>query len=126
MLFGDALQLGQDLLDAGRADAGKHAVLLQNLAADVQREVFAVDDAADEAEVGREELFGVVQDEDALDVELDADLVLGLVEVKRRARRNEEERDVLQAALGAGVKPEERIFAVAGEALVELLVVLVG
>ena len=39
--------------------------------------------------------------------------------------RNVEEGGVLERAFGAGVEPEERVFPVAGDGLVELLVVLV-
>ena len=124
-MVGDGLQFGENLLDARGADAGEHAVLLQDFAADVERKVFAVDDAANEAQILRQKLLGVVHDEDALDVELYAALVFGLVEIERSLGGNVEERGVLQAAFGPGVEPEERIFPVAGDGLVQLLVVLV-
>ena len=73
----------------------------------------------------REEFLGVVHDEDALDVELDAGLVVGLVEIERGLGGDVEESGVLEGAFGAGVEPEERVFPVAGEGLVELLVVVV-
>ena len=121
----DVLQLGKDLLDACGANAGEYAILLQDLAADVQRKVFAVDDAADEAQVLRQKLLGVVHDEDALHVELDAGLVVGLVEIERSLRGDVEERGVLKASFGFGVEPEERIFPIAGDGFVEFLVVFV-
>ena len=119
------LQLGEDLLDAGRLDAGEHLVLLQNLARDVERKIFRVDDAADEAQVLRKQVLGIVHDEDALDVKLDAALVVGLVEIERSLGGDVEEGGVLERAFGAGVEPEERVFPVAGDGLVELLVVVV-
>ena len=70
--------------------------------------------------------FGVVHDEDALDVELDADLVLGLVEVEGALDGDEEEGGVFERTFGPGVEPEERVLGVAGDGLVELLVVVVG
>ena len=73
-----------------------------------------------------QQLLGVVHDEDALDVELDAGLVVGLVEVERGLGGDEEEGGVFERAFGAGVEPEERVFRVAGDGLVELLVVVVG
>ena len=88
-------------------------------------EVFGIDDAADETEVGGEEVFGVVEDEDAFDVELDAAFVVGLVEVEGGFGGDEEEGGVFERALGAGVEPEERVGGVAGDGLVELLVVFV-
>src|SRR6202042_3083634 len=123
---GEGFQFGEDLFDAGGLNAGEDLVLLQDLARDVERKVFGVDDAADEAEILREELLGVVHDEDALDVELDAGLVVGLVEIQGSLGWNVEESSVLKGAFGASVEPEERIFPVSGEGLVELLVVVVG
>jgi hypothetical protein len=125
IVLGDVLQLGENLLDARGLDTGEHLVLLQDLARDVEREVFGVDNAADKAQVLREQVLGVVHDEDALDVELDAAFVVGLVEIERSLGRNVEEGGVLERAFGAGVEPEEWIFPVAGDGLVELLVVLV-
>ena len=121
----DVLQLGKDLLDAGSPDAGEHAVLLQDFAADVERQIFAVDDAANEAQVLRQKLLRVVHDEDALYVELYAALVLGLVEIERSLGGDVEQRGVFQGAFGLGVEPEQRIFPIAGDGLVQFLVVLV-
>ena len=103
----------------------EHLVLLEDFAADIERQVFAVDDAAYEAQVLRQKLFSVVEDEDALHVKLDASLVLGLVEVERCARGDEEQRGVVETAFGLGMEPEERIFPITGEGFVEFLVVLV-
>jgi hypothetical protein len=51
----DVLQLGEDLLDAGGANAGEHAILLQDFAAHIERQIFAVDDAAHEAQILRQQ-----------------------------------------------------------------------
>ena len=83
-----------------------HAVLLEDLAADVEGQVLGVDDAAHEAQVGRQEFLVVVGDEDAADVELDAGLVVGVVEVEGSLRRDVEEGRVLDGALGLGVHPQ--------------------
>jgi hypothetical protein len=122
---GDGLQLGKDLFDAGGLDTGEYFVLLQDLARDVEREVFGVDDAADKAKVLGKQVLGIIHDEDAPDVELDAALVVGLVEIERSLGRNVEEGGVLERAFGAGMEPGHRIFPVAGDGLVELLVVVV-
>ena len=105
----DVLQLGEDLLDAGGADAGEHAILLQDLAADVERKIFAVDDAAHEAQVLGQQLLGIVHDEDAFHVELHAHLVFRLVEIQWSLRGNVEKRGVFKASFGLGMEPEERI-----------------
>ena len=66
------------------------ARLLQDLARDVQRQVVRVDDAADEAQVRRHQLLGIVHDEDAAHVQLDAVPVVAVPEVEWRALRDEE------------------------------------
>ena len=103
-----------------------YAILLEDFAADVEGKVFAVDDAAHEAQILRKKLPGVVQDKDALDVELDTGLELGLVEIERRLGGNEEERSVFETSFSFGVNPEEWILGVAGDRLVQLLVSLIG
>ena len=125
LVGGDQFEFGKDLFDAGGADAGEDAVLLEEFAGDVEGEVFGVDDAADEAQVGGEKLFGVVEDEDAFDVEFDADFVLGLVEIEGGFGGDEEEGRVLERALSLGVKPEEGVGGVAGKGVVEADVVFV-
>ena len=52
--------------------ASTSRVLLQQLARDVQRQITGVDDALDEAQVQRQELLGVVHDEHAPHVQLQA------------------------------------------------------
>src|SRR5262249_20960501 len=60
------------------------AILLQNLARDVEREIVRIDYAAHETEPARDEILALVEDEDALHVELNAALHLGAVEIERR------------------------------------------
>ena len=82
--------------------------LLQDLARDVERQVVRVDHAADEAQVRRQQLLGVVHDEDAPDVELDAVALLAVPQVERRARRDVEQLRVFLPAFDLGVRPGER------------------
>src|SRR3546814_13395467 len=58
--------LAQHLLAESAADLGEARVVLQQLAADIQRQVFGIDDAAQEAQVGRQQLRAVLRDEDSL------------------------------------------------------------
>ena len=69
--------------------------LLQDFARDVERQVVRVDDAADEAQIRRHQLLGVVHDEDAPHVQLDAVAMVAVPEIERRARRDEEQLGVL-------------------------------
>jgi hypothetical protein len=71
------------------------AVLLQDIAADVERQIFAVDYAANEAQVLGQKLSSVLHDEDAVYVELYAALVFGMVKIQRSLAGNIEQRGVL-------------------------------
>ena len=94
---GELFQVAQDAVGDRLADRFEHRVLLQHLARDVERQVFRIDDAAHEAKPGRQDL-GLVGDEDAADIELDAALALGIEEVERLPRRNEERGRSIRAA----------------------------
>ncbi len=120
----DVLQLGENFLHARRANAREDAILLQNFAAHVEREILAVDDATHEAQIRREKLLGIVCDEDALYIELHAHLVLRLIQIERSFGGNIEERSVLEASFGLGMEPEERVLRVAGDRLIQLFVVV--
>ncbi len=100
-------ELAEDLLDARLPDAGHDPVLLEYLAAHVERQVLGIDDAAHEAKVDGQELLLVVGYEDALHVELDAGAIIGAVEVEGSLGRNIEQGGVLDRALGLGVDPIE-------------------
>ena len=133
--LGEVGELPEDLLDAGLPDARHDPVLLEDLAAHVERQVLRVDDAADEAQVHRQELFLVVGYEDPLDVELDTRAVVRAEEVEGGLGGDIEEGRILDRALGLGMDPMKgRVFALrraefpeprAGEGFVEVHVVLV-
>jgi hypothetical protein len=107
-VLGQVFQHGQHPLGAAIADGLDVAAFLQQLAADVQRQVGRVDHALDEAQVGRQQGLGVVHDEDALDVELDAGLLVAVPQVHRRLAGEVEQLGVLGAAFDAVVRPGQR------------------
>ena len=72
VVFGQVFQHAQHALGTTFADGFDVAAFLQQLTRHVQRQVGRVDHALDKAQVGRQQRFGVVHDEHALDVELDA------------------------------------------------------
>ena len=78
------------------ADDLQLAILLQDLARDVQRKIVGVDHAFNEAQVGRHEIAALVHDEDALHIKLQAALHLGAVEVEGRLGGEVEQRVRLQ------------------------------
>ena len=100
--------------------------LLQDLARHVERQVVRVDDAADEAQVGRHQLLGVVHDEHPAHVELDAAPMFAIPQVERRPRRQVEEQRELLPSLHLGVRVGERRVHVVGHVLVQLVVLLLG
>ena len=102
------------------------ARLLQDLARDVERQVARVDDAAHEPEVRRHQVLGVVHDEDAPDVELDAVAMLAVPQVERRPLRDVEQLRVLVAAFDLRVHVGQRRLEVVRDVLVELVVLLLA
>ena len=107
-------RLGDALLDRGEERA-----LLDHLARDVERQVGGIDQPAHEAQIARQD-FGVVGDEDALDVELDAALAVGIEQVERPRAGHESERGVLLPALGAEMDGQRRLVELPGNAAVEI------
>src|ERR1035441_2586038 len=105
-------------------NTGERAVLLEYFAADIERKVFAIDDAANKAQILGQKFPGVVHDEDTFYLELDANLVFCLVEVEGSLRRYIEKCGVFKASFGFGVKPEERILYIASNRFVELLEII--
>ncbi len=126
VLLRQIFQHGQHAAGVALADGLHVAAFLQQLAADVERQVGRVDHALDPAQVRRHQAFGLVHDEDALDVELDARLVVAVPEVHRRLGRDEQQLRVLGAALHPVVAPGQRRLLVVAEVLVELGVLLVA
>jgi hypothetical protein len=96
---GQRLQHAQHALGAAVADRLDVAAFLQQLAADVQRQVGRVDHALDEAQVHRHQRLGVVHDEHALDIQLHAAALVAVPQVERRLGRDVEQLGVLAAAL---------------------------
>src|SRR6185295_5261635 len=66
----EAFQLRYHAAGDGLADLGELRIVLQHLARDIERQILAVDHAADEAQIGRQDI-GVVGNEDTADIELD-------------------------------------------------------
>ena len=125
-LLGLSLELAQDSLDHGAADLGHQGVGLQHLAADVERQVLGIDDAAQESQVGRHQPGAVVGDEHPLDVELQLVLPLGLIQVERPARRHEEETAVLDHPFRLEMQMHPGIVEAMADVVIELLVLFLA
>ena len=100
-------------------------ILLQHLPRDVERQICGIDHAFDETKIERQELFGVVHDEYAAHVQLEAPRGLAMPQVERSARRNVQQTRVLLLPLDLAMRPGDRIGEVVSHVAVELLVLLV-
>ena len=107
----------------GLADLRELRIVLQHLARDVQRQILAVDHAADEAQIGRQQI-GIVGDEDAADIELHLALARLVEQVERLCRGREQQHRIGLPALGAVMQRHRRLVEGAGDRLIGLLVVL--
>ena len=124
-LGGELLQCVEHLLDDLLLDRLGHPRVLEQLAAHVERQILGVDDAAHEAEPAREQLLGVVEDEDALHVEAHPVLGVGHPQGERRLLREEDHPRELLHTLDLEGPPRERLLPVAGQVVVELVRLLV-
>ena len=95
------------------------AVVLQHLTADVERQILAVDEAADKAEVVRHEFFAAIHDQHAGAVQLQALLEVARVVVERRLLRDEHQRGEAADTFDARVDDARRVFRVVELAFVE-------
>ena len=105
------------------AHGGDLRIVLQHLARDVERQVLAVDDAADEAQVGRRQL-GVVGDVDAPHVELHVPLARRIEQIERPRRRREQQHGVGLPPLRLVVQRHRGLVERMRDGLVGLAVVL--
>ena len=90
------------------SDRGKQRTFLDFLARHIERQIGAVDQTAHETQIARQYL-GIVGDEDALDVELDAAGAVGIEQVERPRAGNEQQRRVVLPSLGAEMNGQRRL-----------------
>ena len=122
-----ALDRVQRLLGRERPDRLDLPVVLQHLARDVQRQIFAVDHALQEPQPLRQQRLPVVHDMDAFDVELHplGDPV-AVIQVERGLGGDEQENAGVERPLHAGQDRGDRVLPVVREVPVELVILLVG
>ena len=106
-LVGYLVQLAQNPVGDRLADRADDRIVLQHLAADVERHVFGIDDAAHEAQIAGQDIC-IVGDEHAADIELQLGVALRVEQVERPLARHEQEHGVLVAALRLVVQGERR------------------
>ena len=123
LVFGLTGEFGDDFAGDCLADLGELDVVLQHFAGDVERQVLAVDNAADEAQIIRHER-GVVGDENAADIEFHAVLEAGIVEIERADRGHEQHDGVGLPPLGLVMQREGGLVIGVAERAVGLGVIL--
>ena len=80
---GKVFQHGKNTLCRTVADDAKITGLLKNFTAYVQRKIFGIDHAFNEAQIVRQQLVGVIHNEDTFNVELHAVHIFSVPKVKR-------------------------------------------
>ena len=123
ILVGEAFELRHDPGRHRLADLRQLRIVLQHLAGDVEREILAVDDAADEAQIARQQI-GIIGDEDPANVKLHAALAVRLEQVERLGRGREQQHGVGIAPLGTIMQRHRGIVEGGCDLLIGLLVVL--
>ena len=108
------------------ANSRRHRVGLQHLAADVERQVLAVDDAAQKPQIGRQKTRPLVGDKHPPDIKLDPALALRIEQIERFGRRHEQQVRVFENTLRLVVQGQPRIVEAVADVVVELLVLLGG
>ena len=124
------LGLGGELVEQAAhqrlAHLGDDGTVLQRLAADVELQILAVDHAADEAQVARQQRVEIGGDEHAADVELHPVPALRVVQVEGTRARDEQQCRVGECPLGREMHARERLVEGVRDVVVELLVLVLG
>merc|ERR1712137_1087573 len=127
LVLGDLGEQLKGLLDDVLLDDLHDLVLLESLTGQVEGQVLGVDHTLDEGEPLRNEVGGVVSDEDTADVELDVVLgLLGLEQVEGSALGDEEDGAELELTLNGEVLDGKVVLPVVAKRLVECTVLLLG
>ena len=123
LLLGKLLQLADDAAGHGFADLHELRIVLQHFARNVQRQILAVDHAADEAQIGRQKI-GVIGDEHAPNIKLYLTLARRLEQVEWFGRGRKQQHRVGVASFRPIMQRHRRLVEGVCDRLVGLFVVL--
>ena len=123
---GHVFQHGQHAAGVAFADGLHIAAFLQQFTAHVQGQIGGIHHAFDPAQVRGHQRLGIVHDEHALDIQLDAGFFVPVPQVLRGFCRDVQQLRVLGAAFHAVVAPGQRSILVVADVFVEIGVLLVG
>ena len=125
-LLGPLGEVGEDPLDQPGANLRQDRVVLQGLAADVEREIGRIHHAPHEAEIGRQQPLALVGDEDPPDIEPDAVPAHRVEQVEGPGVGHEEQGGVLDPPFGVQVDGVPGIARHVGDMVVELAVLVLA
>ena len=108
------------------ANSRRHRVRLQHLAADVEGQVLAVDNAAKEPQIRRQKTCPLIGDEDAPDIKLDPTLSLRVEQVEWFCGGHEQKAGIFEDTFCLVVQGQPWIIEAMADVVVELLVLLGG
>ena len=123
-MAGQVFQHGQHAAGVALANGFHVPAFLQQLAAHVQGQIGGVHHALHKAQVGGQQGFGVVHDEHAFHIQLDAAFFVAIPQVKRRFAGQVKQLGVFGAAFHLVVAPSQRRLVVVADGFVKLGVLL--
>jgi len=100
--------------------------VLQHFAADVEGQILGIDDALQEAQIARQDFGAILGDEDPAHIELQAMLALGMEQIHRPRSGHEEDRGIVDLALGPPMDGEARRIETVADEAIELGILLGG
>ncbi len=100
--------------------------MLQDLAGYIQRQVVRVHHTPNEAQIIGHQLFSIIHDEHAFNIQLDTIAFITIVEVKRRTLRQIKQGDITLSSFHLVVYPGQGIFKVMRNMFVKFFVLVIG
>ena len=124
LVFGEFLEQIERALDERGFDFLDGAIVLQQLARHIERQIRGVDESAHEPQPRRQQFRRLVHDEHPLHVQLHAAARIALEQIERGALGQVQERGILDVAFDLVVRPGTCLLAVMRQVFVERLIVL--
>ena len=112
LFLGQPAEFRKNLFHRRRPDPVDVLVVLKKFTGYIQRQVRRINNATDEPQVRRHQVFRIIHDKDAPHVQINAMALLTVPEVKWCFLRNKEERCVLQIPFDTVVQGRQWCFAV--------------
>ncbi|OPZ69401.1 MAG: hypothetical protein BWY83_01990 [bacterium ADurb.Bin478] len=118
------LKMSKEFTDQRVFDLEQMGIFLQGLARDVERQIVAVEHAADETQVIGQNLLGVMVHQHTANEQLHALLVMTKAQGLAAAAGHKEQRVKLDRRICGKMEPRQRIFRFDGDELEKLVILL--